>query len=211
MSYKDDQLKYEKGDPVEGDSRKLIFIPVILFSIMVGFGMAYIYLKTEDFTYGNGDSRTYNFNKKTESKEASEMAAPKELTFEEVMNKGKMVYKKTCQACHQDSGLGIPGAFPTLSQSKWVTGPEKRLIAIIDHGVEGKIEVNGTVYNSAMPGFGKQLSHDEIAYVATYIRNSFSNEASEVKAETVIKVKESLKDKTSSWDGEKELNSKNWD
>jgi hypothetical protein len=43
-------------------------------------------------------------------------------------------------------------------------------------GMQGEIEVNGTIYNSIMPPHN-YLSDEEIATILTYIRQSFGNEA----------------------------------
>ena len=40
--------------------------------------------------------------------------------FSQDANKGKSVYSKTCIACHQANGAGIPGAFPPLAQSDYL-------------------------------------------------------------------------------------------
>lgn len=86
---------------------------------------------------------------------------------------GKKVYAN-CIACHQASGLGIPGQFPPLVGSEWVDGGTKRLGAILLHGINGPFKVGGQTYNQLMPAWNN-LSDDKIAQVITYIRREFGS------------------------------------
>jgi mono/diheme cytochrome c family protein len=88
---------------------------------------------------------------------------------------GESLYKANCAACHQDSGAGIPGAFPPLAGSDYAGYKDKTNHAkIIINGLNGEIEVNGVKYNGAMASFSA-LSDFEIAAIATYERNSWGN------------------------------------
>jgi cytochrome c oxidase subunit II len=90
--------------------------------------------------------------------------ANKALTLAELNTKGASVYAANCVACHQDSGKGVPGAFPALDGSKVVNGPKGDQIAMLLNG------------KNAMPSW-KTLSDVEIAAVITYTRNHWSNKA----------------------------------
>ncbi len=90
--------------------------------------------------------------------------ANKALTLAELNAKGAAVYASNCVACHQDSGKGVPGAFPALDGSKVVNGPKGDQIAMLLNG------------KNAMPSW-KTLSDTEIAAVITYTRNHWSNKA----------------------------------
>ncbi|MCG8602198.1 MAG: cytochrome c [Verrucomicrobiales bacterium] len=87
------------------------------------------------------------------------------------MKDGKKVYNN-CIACHQASGLGIPGQFPPLVGSEWVDGGTSRLGAILLHGINGPFKVGGQTYNQLMPAWNN-LSDEKIAQVITYIRREF--------------------------------------
>ncbi|MFN7287061.1 MAG: c-type cytochrome, partial [Verrucomicrobiota bacterium] len=52
---------------------------------------------------------------------------------------GKAVYSGAgnCVGCHQASGEGVAGQFPPLKASEWVTGSDKRLVAILLYGIGG--------------------------------------------------------------------------
>ena len=105
----------------------------------------------------------------------------------DLMALGKRTYAN-CSACHQNNGKGVPGSFPPLDGSTWVTGSKQRLVRILLHGLEGPIEVKGETYNGAMPGW-KQFSDEELAGVMTYVRASWSNEAGEVSPELVSEIR----------------------
>ena len=91
---------------------------------------------------------------------------------------GKAVYGAVCAACHQPTGLGLPGAFPPLAGSEWVAGSEDRLIRIVLHGLQGPIKVKGTEYVGAMPaagpGSGFNLNPEKVAAVLTYVRKEWA-------------------------------------
>ncbi len=106
----------------------------------------------------------------------------------------KLFNNAACNACHQATGLGLPGAIPPLVNSDWVTGSDEKLIRILLHGLQGPIKVAGVDYNSAMPAFGRvagsgfNWSDDKIAAVLTYIRQEWGNQASGVSVEKVTAI-----------------------
>jgi cytochrome c oxidase subunit II len=85
----------------------------------------------------------------------------KQWTEAELMQRGAQVYAANCQACHQPNGQGLKPAFPALDGSKVVASKQDQ-IAILLNG------------KNAMPAW-KQLSDVELAAVATYTKNSWSN------------------------------------
>ena len=82
---------------------------------------------------------------------------------------GKQLFTANCVACHQASGKGLPGVFPPLDGSEWVTGDERILANVLLHGVTGDITVMGNTFKGAMPAF-QQLGDAELAALASYIR-----------------------------------------
>jgi mono/diheme cytochrome c family protein len=112
---------------------------------------------------------------------------------------GKAVYEKNCQVCHQATGLGLPGAFPPLVGSEWVTGSPETLIRILLNGLQGPVEVAGTTYNGAMPAWRNVLADEEIAAVSTYVRQLESNEAPAIPAADVVAVREATASRTAPW------------
>jgi cytochrome c oxidase subunit 2 len=93
---------------------------------------------------------------------------------DELIAKGKEVYEKACQACHQAGGQGVPPAFPALTGSKIVLGPllspEGKVIkdSHVDRVLNGKA-------GSAMQAFKATLNDVELAAVITYERNALGN------------------------------------
>jgi mono/diheme cytochrome c family protein len=106
---------------------------------------------------------------------------------------GKRLFTANCVACHQATGQGVAGQFPTLVGSEWVLGGDwhgdNHLVKILLHGLQGPIQVKGDTYNGAMPPW-KQLKDDQIAMILTYIRNEWGNSAPPITAEQVAKVRE---------------------
>ena len=127
-------------------------------------------------------------------KQASAAAASgKAYSKDELMAMGEKNFLAHCAACHQATGLGIPGAFPPLAQGhpfsatpdmlkhlkergfladdgKIKMGPIKEHLHIVVHGIEG----------TAMQAFGPQLNDVEIASIVTYERNAWGNNTGDV-------------------------------
>lgn len=103
---------------------------------------------------------------------------------------GATVYQRNCQSCHGPDGAGR-AAFPPLQNSEWVTGDRGRLIRLVLHGVKGEMEVGGRTYNAAMAGMD-YLSDEQTAAVLTHVRTSFGNDASDVTADQVAAVRQSV-------------------
>jgi mono/diheme cytochrome c family protein len=112
---------------------------------------------------------------------------------------GAQVYTSTCTACHQANGMGVPGAFPPLAGSEWVTKDPEIPIRIVLHGLQGSIEVKGTTYNNVMPEWGSKLSNEEIAAVLTHERTSWGNSAEEITPDMVDKIRKETSDRTTPW------------
>jgi mono/diheme cytochrome c family protein len=118
---------------------------------------------------------------------------------------GAAVFTARCVACHQATGLGLPGAFPPLAGSEWVVGSEVTLAAIVLHGVTGSIQVKGVAYAGAMPAFKEQLQDAEIAAVLTHIRRQWGNAADAVTAQSVAAVRQATSGRNEPFKGEAEL------
>jgi len=118
---------------------------------------------------------------------AKKVAVKGNKTLAEKIASGKNLYTKTCFACHQANGEGIPSAFPPLAKSDYLNEDVKRTIGIVLNGKTGEITVNGKKYNSVMTK--QTLTEDEIADVLTYVYNSWGNNKTNVKVSTVQEVK----------------------
>ena len=111
---------------------------------------------------------------------------------------GKGVFGQ-CVGCHGGNGAGVPGNFPPLVGSHWVTGGEKRLIAILLKGISGPLTVEGKVYNGQMPAWEAALTDRKIAAVASYIRQSWGNQAPEISEAKVAAARKEFAGRTSPW------------
>lgn len=115
---------------------------------------------------------------------------------------GQQTYMAVCFACHQPTGMGLPGMFPPLANSDWVTAAKPdRLIRIVLHGMTGLININGKPFTTpapVMPGQGT-LSDEQIANILTYIRNAFGNTAPAVTPAEVAAIRAAEKARTGMW------------
>ena len=121
--------------------------------------------------------------------------------------RGKAVYMQTCMACHQPTGLGIPGAFPPFDGSEYVQGDTKRLVALVIKGYMGPIEVKGQKFNNILIAVDTQFpmlkENGKLADVLNYIRTAWSNKADKlVTPEFIEKVREEFKGRTTPWNAE---------
>lgn len=93
-------------------------------------------------------------------------------------NKGKAIYNKTCLACHQANGQGVPNAFPPLAKSDYLNADVNRAIRAVIHGLNGPITVNGKKYNATMTSQG--LNDQQVADVLTYVYSNWGNNKTKV-------------------------------
>src|SRR3954469_10167992 len=123
---------------------------------------------------------------------AAEAKAAGNLTREQQIKAGEVLFKGTCSVCHQDQGQGIANVFPPLAGSDLLKKTPHRAVEIALNGLNGPITVNGANYNSVMPPMS-QLNDDEIANILTYVLNSWGNAGGVVSKEEVQKVRASTR------------------
>jgi mono/diheme cytochrome c family protein len=112
---------------------------------------------------------------------------------------GAAVFRQTCIACHGFDGKGVPGSFPPLDRSDWLTGDVGLPIKIVLHGLTGPVTVNGLQYRNAMTPLGTTLSDDEIAAVLTFVRQSWRNDAAAVDAAAVTRLRAANAERSQLW------------
>lgn len=129
-------------------------------------------------------------------------AAPAAAVFvkasDEQMKRGAAVYARTCIACHQPTGMGLPPVFPPLANAPIVVGNPELPVKFILQGLMGPITVNGMTYNSMMPPVAG-VSDADIADVLTYVRQSFGNQGNPVSAEQVKAIRAANAGRTAPW------------
>lgn len=190
-SKKTDAQRREMPEPYEGN-RPVPWLVILIVSGLFIWAVAYLATSYQDVPAQYGDNRIA-----ADFHVASAGAAGKV--------DGAQLYTAQCVACHQATGKGLPGVFPPLADSEWVTGNPAVTIQIILHGVTGEMTVGGTTYNGAMPTFKDKLNDTEIAAVVSHIRTHFGNSADEVDAERVKAEREKTADHDKPWGGDAEL------
>ena len=122
---------------------------------------------------------------------------------QDALSRGQTVYMQVCFACHQPTGLGLPGMFPPLAGSDWVAAKKPdRMIRMVLHGLTGPVTINGKPFATPaplMPPQGAALSDTQIADVLTYVRDAYGNKASAVTPEQVAAIREAEKARTAMW------------
>ena len=114
--------------------------------------------------------------------------------------RGRRLYGH-CMTCHQATGRGLPPVYPPLDESHFVTGDPERLTRILLHGLQGRIKVDGRVYNQSMPA-APYSSDIDLAAVMSYIRQAWDNAADVIEPEFVAKVREKTKGRVQPWSPE---------
>jgi mono/diheme cytochrome c family protein len=105
------------------------------------------------------------------------------------MTTGKAVYARACIACHEADGSGAPRIYPPLPGNALLQSadPSSTLRIILD-GAQ-TVTTPRAPNPGSMPAYAKQLSDQEIADVANYIRNSWGNAAPPVTPAQVRKAR----------------------
>jgi len=117
----------------------------------------------------------------------AEPVAPRDMTKDERIKAGEVIYNQTCFACHQANGQGLPGVFPPLAKSDYLMADPKRAIGIVITGLQGEVEVNHVKYNQVMTP--QNLNDEQIANVLTFVMNSWGNEHDPVAPDMVAEVR----------------------
>ncbi|MGK3136534.1 cytochrome c [Pantoea trifolii] len=140
------------------------------------------YLK---FLGGNPALQAYDVKK--------QQATEAKLTAAKGLSEGERLYIDNCGACHFVTGKGAPGIFPELDQATIVNAKDPSgLIHTILAGAQ-QPSTEKAPSTLAMPGFAKRLDDDQVAKLATFIRQGWSNNAPEVTKDQVAEVRKTLK------------------
>ncbi|WP_269499730.1 c-type cytochrome [Castellaniella sp. S9] len=181
----------ENADPHELNNPVPKLVLGVIAALVV-WGVYYIFSSSPNSAAALGDQRPLS------------VLAPSVSADDRAID-GKQLYTAACQACHQASGQGLPGVFPPLAGSEWVTGDPAVLAQIVLHGVTGPITVSGATYNGAMPAFGKQFDDAQIAAVLSFIRSEWGNASPEVDEASVQAARAASEGRTQPWEGQEAL------
>lgn len=118
---------------------------------------------------------------------------------EEQLAEGKKNYMTICIACHQATGMGLPGVFPPLTKSVYVNGSPERFAAIILKGNNPPFTIEGKVYAVPMPPQEAMLTDDKIAAIMTFVRASFGNTGGPVAPDVVAATRKKFAERKTPW------------
>jgi mono/diheme cytochrome c family protein len=183
----------EQREPGE-NVRPLPWFVIMLIGAAAMLCLVYIAGMRNDLSSRYGDNRTAAALVPATAAKAGASAAVD----------GGQIFAAKCAACHQATGLGIPGVFPPLAGSEWVLGSDKVLVQIPLHGISGVVQVKGASYHGTMPPFNT-LSDAEIAAVLTYVRSQWANRAPTVSPATVAAGRAATRARTLPFADEEEI------
>lgn len=128
-----------------------------------------------------------------EDKAATEKTAAK-LTQAKNLTEGERLYIDNCSACHLVDGKGAPKAFPQINGASLVNADNPDgLIHIILQGAQLP-STEKAPSELMMPGFAHRLNDKEVAELATFLRQGWSNDAGKVSVDEVKSVRAKITD-----------------
>lgn len=107
-----------------------------------------------------------------------------------VMDRGRALYKDHCVSCHGEQGQGGRGrSVPPLAGNRAVTldSPANVVRVILSGGYPPTTVGNPRPFG--MPPYGQALADADVAAVASFIRQSWGNEAPAVSAVDVVRLR----------------------
>jgi mono/diheme cytochrome c family protein len=154
---------------------------LFFFSGLIFFGGTYLNLYSGKF-----DPRVYDENGRPPK------AGGETAKIDPIAQGKKLFNNAACNTCHQPTGLGLPGVYPPLAGSEWVTHDE-RVIRIVLYGLQGHVTVKGTEFpgTAPMPSFGQvpgsgfNWTDAKISYVLSYVRSEWGNSSPIITPEQV--------------------------
>lgn len=157
-----------------------------LFALLVFWG--FVYLENHG---GGFDGRVYS-----PYMDYAALDADQPPHIKNPYDEGMKIFNKNCTACHQTSGMGLPGQFPPVAGSDWVNskGPS-RIIRAVLNGLTGPIKVKDQAFSNTMVPWKDQLTDEDIANVLTFVRGNkeWGNDATAVTPEQVKAIRDKIK------------------
>ena len=109
--------------------------------------------------------------------------------WRELLEKGGEIYREHCAGCHGTRGQGVAGIYPPLAGNRAVTlASPTNLIQMIRQGGFAPATA-GNPRPFGMPPFYQVLNDEAIAAVASYVRQSWGNQAGVVTQIEVSKIR----------------------
>ena len=110
-----------------------------------------------------------------------------------VAQAGEAIFADQCAACHRTDGSGEPGFFPRLKGNPNVQQDDpSTIVHIILEGTRTAVTPARPTPLS-MPAYAWKLSDAQVAAVASYVRNSWSNGAPQVSPDQVRSLRRAVR------------------
>ncbi|GHC31689.1 cytochrome c [Kushneria pakistanensis] len=112
------------------------------------------------------------------------------------LSSAERLYLDNCSACHFNDGMGAPRVFPALDGNSLANADNPTgLIHTILAGAEMP-STEKMPSKLVMPGFAWRLSDEEVADLATFVRQGWSNQGGKVTADEVSRVRDELHERS---------------
>ncbi|RMQ94057.1 Membrane-bound D-gluconate 2-dehydrogenase cytochrome c subunit [Pseudomonas savastanoi pv. glycinea] len=144
------------------------------------------YLKSLSGPADKNGETVYQHNAERSAATASKLTAAKDLTL------GERLYLDNCGACHFVKGEGASRIFPRLDGASIINAENPTaLVHVILAGAKTPSTARGPSI-LPMPGFAERMNDAEVAELATFLRQGWSNQAPAVSAKLVEEVRTAL-------------------
>ncbi len=144
------------------------------------------YLKSLSGPADKNGETVYQHNAERSAATASKLTAAKDLTL------GERLYLDNCGACHFVKGEGASRIFPRLDGASIINAENPTaLVHVILAGAKTPSTARGPSI-LPMPGFAERMNDAEVAELATFLRQGWSNQAPAVSAKLVQEVRTAL-------------------
>jgi len=106
-----------------------------------------------------------------------------------LLTRGARLYEQHCAQCHGDAGEGAAGIYPALAGHRAVTqtSPVNTIQAILSGGFTPATAAHPRPFG--MPPYRSALTDDDVAAVASFVRQSWGNRAGAVSALDVARAR----------------------
>lgn len=110
--------------------------------------------------------------------------------FADMNSPGAALYQDNCAACHRSDGEGYSHTYPALANNPALLAEDpSSLISMVLQGGQAAVTKRAKT-GMRMPEFGWRLTDEQVAELSNFVRNSWGNQASEVTAKQVKKLRE---------------------
>jgi alcohol dehydrogenase (quinone), cytochrome c subunit len=107
-------------------------------------------------------------------------------------NRGAELYVDNCATCHRTDGHGYQRVFPEIAGNSTVLSDDATSLVRLVLAGSRSPATTGAPSRLGMPGFAARLSDAEVALLATFVRQSWGNNASAVREDSVKAIRDSI-------------------